>query len=101
MSRERVLPELGRIIRVKTWREFKNFASALQPKSLVYNLHRAPFSKPPICLRLIFTAEQDQYVFLDFAKGDTFRETKIPLRITDGKEASVGDDAIKDFLRKS
>ena len=91
---------LGKIIRVKTWGEFKGLALALNPKSIVYNLHRAPLSKPPLCLRLTFASEQSQYVFLDFAQGDAFRETKIPIHKANRGEASVEDEGIRDFLRK-
>ncbi|MEM2910840.1 MAG: hypothetical protein QXO01_07245 [Nitrososphaerota archaeon] len=89
---------MGRIVRVKTWDEFKKLAISLRPKSIVYNLHRAPLHKPPICLRFTFGSEQNQYVFLDFAVGGTLRQTKIPV-VNPGKgEEYVRDEDIKQFI---
>lgn len=91
---------LGRILRIKTWDEFKKMAISLRPKSIVYNLHRAPLSKPPICLRLVFASKQTQYIFLDFAKGGTLRQTKIPIINPEKREAYVRDEDIKQFITR-
>jgi len=71
---------LGRILCTKTWNEFKKLAVALRPKSVTFFLQRAPLSKPPVALRILFTSENVLYVFLDSAKGDAFRQTKIPIK---------------------
>jgi len=91
---------LGRIIRIKTWDEFKKLAITLHPKSLVYNLQRASLLKPPICLRLMFASEQDQYVFIDFAAGATLRQTKIPIVKPESREEYIEDENIKQFITK-
>ena len=85
---------------IKTWDEFKKLAVSLRPKSIVYNLHRAPLHKPPICLRLIFTSKQTQYVFVDFAVGGILRQTKIPITKPEKGEEHVRDEDIKRFLIK-
>jgi len=89
---------LGKILRIKTWDEFKSLAVSLRPKSVVYNLHRAPLSKPPICLRLMFASEEAQYVFLDFAAGGTLRQTKIPIVNPEDGEEYVRDEDVKRFI---
>lgn len=91
---------MGQILRVKTWDEFKKMAISLRPKSLVYNLHRAPLSRPPICLRLVFASKQTQYVFLDFARGETLRQTGIPVIKPEGGEEYVSDEDIKQFITR-
>ena len=89
---------MGKIIRIKTWDEFKKLAISLRPKSIVYNLHRAPLHKPPICLRLTFGSEQNQYIFLDFAVGGTLRQTKISVVNSEKGEEYVRDEDIKRFI---
>lgn len=89
-----------RIVRLRTWDEFKELATSLRPKSIVYNLHRAPLSKPPICLRLILPSGQKQYVFLDFAAGENLKQTNIPIFKPKKGEAYVRDENIKQFIRE-
>jgi len=91
---------MGRILRIRTWEEFKKQATSLQPKSIVYNLQRAPLSKPPICLRLMFASKQNQYVFLDFALGGALRQTKIPIIKPESGEEYVRDEDVKEFVAK-
>jgi len=91
---------LGQILRIKTWDEFKKMAVSLRPKSIVYNLHRAPLSKPPICLRLVFASKQTQYVFLDFARGEGLRQTGIPVIKPEGGEEYIRDEDIKQFITR-
>ena len=89
-----------KILRIKTWDEFKKKAIALHPLSIVYFLHRAPLSKPPIGLKLVFTSQQTQYIFLDFAKGEILRQTKIPIIHLEKGEDYVRDEDIKQFITK-
>jgi len=91
---------MGRILRIKTWQEFKKLAISLHPESVVYNLQRAPLSKPPICLRLMFTSGQNQYVFIDFATSQALRQTKIPVTKPEKGEEHVKDEDIKRFITK-
>lgn len=90
---------LGRILCIKTWDEFKKLAIALHPNSVTYFLQRAPLSKPPVGLRLVFTSENLLYVFLDSAKGDAFRQTKIPIKRRE-KQSYVIHEDIKGFITK-
>jgi len=86
-------------VHVKTWTQFKQLADTLKPSNIAYTMQRAPLSKPPIGLRLIFTVENTQYVFLDFAKDDALKQTKIPVQINAYGEAFLNEDTIKEFLR--
>jgi len=87
-----------KVIHVNRWDEFKRLTVALRPSSISYTIQRAPLSKPPIGLRLIFAAEKAQYVFLDFAENNALRRTKIPVRINETGEAYISEEDIKNFL---
>ena len=88
-----------RIVCTKTWDEFKKLAIALHPNSITYFLQRAPLSKPPVALRFLFTSENVLYVFLDSAKDDAFRQTKIPIKRHE-KQRYVLHEDIKGFITK-
>jgi len=92
------MKEQAKVIHVNKWDEFKRLTVALRPSSISYTIQRAPLSKPPIGLRLIFAAENIQYVFLDFAEKHALRRTKIPVRINETGEAYVSEEDIKNFL---
>jgi len=92
------LKERARVVRVNTWDEFKRLATALRPNSIAYTLQRAPLSRPPVGLRLVFAAENIQYVFLDFAQGETLRRTKISVYFNETGEAYIRDEDIKSFI---
>ena len=89
----------AKTVHIKTWSQFKQLADVSKPLSVAYTIQRAPLSKPPIGLRLIFTVESAQYVFLDFAIGDALKQTKIPIQINAYGEAFIDEEAIKNFLR--
>jgi hypothetical protein len=89
----------AKTVHVKIWSQFKQLADTLKPSSIAYAMQRAPLSKPPIGLRLIFTAENTQYVFLDFARDASLKQTKIPIQTNAYGESFLNEEAIKDFLR--
>jgi hypothetical protein len=88
---------LEKIISIKTWDEFKKLATALHPNSVTYFLQTAPLSKPPVALRILFTSEDVLYTFLDSAKGDAFRQTKIPIKQSE-KQRFVLHEDIRSFI---
>jgi hypothetical protein len=65
--------ERTKIVHVNTWEGFKKLAIDLHPEFIAYTVQSAPLSRPPLGLRLVFAAEDVQYVFLDFADGNAFR----------------------------
>jgi len=89
----------AKLIHVKNWDEFKRLALVLRPGSASYSIQRSPLSKPPVGLRIIFATEEAQYVFLDFARGNSLWRTKIPVRLSGSEVASVSEEEIKSFIR--
>ena len=73
------MKDTTRIVHVNTWEEFKRLAKTLRPEFIAYAAQNAPLSRPPIGLRLVFAAENTQYVFLDFAHGVALARTKLPV----------------------
>lgn len=90
----------AQIVHIRTWSEFKQLATALKPSCIAYTMQRAPLSQPPIGLRLIFTIQNTQYVFLDFAKNNLLKHTKIPIQITSTGEAFISEETIRNFLHE-
>ncbi len=80
------------------WEEFKKLAGLLRPSSVSYTIQRAPLSKPPVGLRIVFAAGAAQYVFLDFARGKNMERTKIPVRCNEKGEAYLNEEEIKNFI---
>jgi len=50
-------------------------------------------------LRIIFTAKNKQFVFLDFVKDNALKHTKIPVQTNATGEAFLNEGTIKNFLR--
>ncbi|MEM2959946.1 MAG: hypothetical protein QW261_16715 [Candidatus Jordarchaeaceae archaeon] len=90
----------AKIIHVKTWEDYKQQALNSKPEILFYTIQRAPLSKPPIALRLVFTAEDKQYIFLDFPENKNLRQTKIQIKINKQGEAFIDEEDIKNFIYK-
>jgi len=87
------------VVHVNNWKEFKKLAIALHPEFIAYTVQNAPLSRPPIGLRLVFATESVQYVFLDFADGDAFRRTKLPVHTSKGGDAYFREGDLKSFIR--
>lgn len=100
MISECLLCSNAKTVHVRTWSEFKQLATTLRPFSIGYTMQRAPLSRPPIGLRLIFADKNTQYVFLDFAKDNMLKHTKIPIQTTSTGEAFIGEETIRNFLRE-
>ena len=92
---------MSKLVRVRTWKEFKRLAIELKPASITYSIDQNAMSKTkePTCLRLILPAPDAYYVYVDFPKGNALRETAIPL--CDSKQGRfLEDQDIIDFLKK-
>ena len=83
---------------MNNWEEFKKLANVLGPNSVSYTIQRAPLSKPPVGLRIVFATGVTQYVFLDFARGGNMDRTKIPVRCNDKGEAYLSEEEIRNFI---
>jgi len=92
------LKEHTKIVHVNTWEEFKRLTIALHPNFMAFTAQKAPLSRPPIGLRLVFATEDVQYVFLDFADGNTFRRTRLPVYTSESGDAYFKEEDLKNFI---
>jgi len=90
--------ERTKIVHVNTWEEFKQLAIAMRPEFMAYTVQNAPLSRPPIGLRLVFATENVQYVFLDFAHGNAFGRTKLPVYTDRSGVAHFKEEDLKNFI---
>ena len=65
---------------------------------MAYTVQKAPLSRPPLGLRLVFATESVQYVFLDFAHGNAFRRTKLPVYFHESGDAYFKEEDLKNFI---
>ena len=85
--------------RIKNWEEFKGLAYTKKPKNIVYIIAQSLPSKDYTGLKLIFHANDAQYIFTDTAKDDTMRRTKIPIQKGSKGNRFLTDEDVKRFLR--
>ena len=91
---------MSKVVRLRSWKDFKRLAIKLKPDSITYCIDQNGMSKTkdPTCLRLILTAPNAYYVYIDFPKMNTLRDTEIPIH--ENKQGRFLDDQeIKEFLR--
>jgi len=91
-----------RLVRVKSFLEFKHSVEELKPASLVYIIEQNGLSKTKetTVLRLILPAKNAYHIYLDFPKDGTLRETGIPIRRDTAGNRHLEDDDIKQFIRR-
>jgi hypothetical protein len=92
------LKQDAKVIHVNNWEKFKKLAIDHRPSSVSYTIQRAPLSKPPVGLRMVFATKESQYVFLDFARGEAMQRTMIPVRRNEKGEAYISEEEIRNFL---
>ncbi len=90
-----------RLVRVKSWEEFKRLVTELKPDSLVYLIEQNGLTptREMTILRLLLPASNAYYIYLDFPKGNALRETVIPIHDDKGNR-HLEDDDIKLFLKR-
>lgn len=88
-------------VRVRSWEEFKRLVSEKKPSSIVYVLEQNGFSpnKELSTLRVLMLHDKRYYIFLDFPKGETLRETRIPLHKDKKGILNLDEDEVKEFLK--
>jgi len=91
--------ENTKIVHINSWEEFKRLAIVLRPEFMAYTVQKAPLSRPPIGLRLVFASERVQYVFLDFADGNAFKRTKLPVYTSESGDAYFKEEDLKNFIQ--
>jgi hypothetical protein len=89
-------------LRIRSWKEFKQLVSEKKPKSLVYVLEQNALSpnKELTTLRIILMNDKRYYIFLDFPKGQSLRETGIPLQKDKNGLWNLDEDEVKVILKK-
>ena len=89
-------------VRVRSWEEFKRLVSEKKPGSIVYVLEQNGFSpaKELSTLRVIMLYDKRYYIFLDFPRGETLRETGIPLHKDKKGNLNLDEDEVKEILKK-
>ncbi len=89
-------------VRIRSWDEFKRLVTEKKPNSIVFILEQNGFSpnKELTGLRLIMLHEKRYYIFLDFPRGETLRETKIPLHRDKNGLLNLNEDEVKAILKK-
>ncbi len=89
----------SRVVRVKSWEEFKQLIVKHDPKSIAYNIERGVSAGHLTGLRLILPAVKKQYVFIDNAVGNRLRKTGIPLHTDKSGNLYIRDEDIVEFVR--
>jgi hypothetical protein len=89
----------SRVERIQTWDEFKNLLIKLQPEEIFYAQGLAPLANPPVELRLIFTAEKVQYIFIDTATEGFLRRTKLPVSNDKHGNPNLEEEDVANFIR--
>ncbi len=89
-------------IRIRSWEEFKRLVNEKNPNSIVFILEQNGFSpnKELTTLKLIMLHDKRYYMFYDFPKGDTLRETGIPFRKDKKGIPNLDEAEVKAFLKK-
>ena len=88
-----------RVVRVKSWEEFKRLIIEHAPKSIAYNVEQGIQARHLTGLRLILPAIEKQYVFIDNAVGNRLRKTGIPLHTDKSGNLYIRDEDIVEFVR--
>ena len=89
----------NRVERVLTWTRFKELLVKLRPDEIFFAQGLAPLARPPVELRLIFTAKRVQYIFIDTPEESVLRRTKIVVRTDKYKNPTIREKDIEKFIR--
>jgi len=71
----------------------------LRPDEIYFAQGLAPLARPPVELRLTFTAGGIQYIFVDTPEESILRRTKIPVGVDKYKNPTIEENEIKKFIR--
>jgi hypothetical protein len=89
-------------IRIRSWEEFKRLVHEKKPGSVVFILEQNGFSpnKELTTLKIIMLHDKRYYIFYDFPKGETLRETKMPLHKDKRGILNLDEDEVKAILEE-
>ena len=85
----------------RNWQEFKETVTEKNPSSIVFILEQNGFSKNKelSTLKIIMLHDKRYYIFYDFPKGDSLRETKIPLHKDKNGIPNLVEAEVKAYLK--
>lgn len=89
----------GKVVRVKSWDEFRRLIIRFDPQSIAYNIEQGVPSRHLTGLRLILPVRGFQYVFIDTAAGDRLRKTGIKLHKGRLGNLFIRDGDVVNFVR--
>ncbi len=89
----------GKVVRVKSWEEFKQLIIKHNPQGIAYNIEQGVPARNLTGLRLILPTEGIQYVFIDTAAKDRLRKTGIPLHRDKRDNLFIRDEDIINFVK--
>jgi hypothetical protein len=89
-------------IRIRDWEKYKRLVNEKKPRSLTFILEQNGLSpnRELSTLRIIMLHDRRYYIFLDFPKGEVFRETGIPLHKDKHGILNLDEDEVKVSLKK-
>lgn len=90
---------MNKVERVFTWADLKKLLIELRPDEIYFAQGLAPLARPPVELRLMFTAGGVQYVFVDTPEKGILRRTKIPVRTDKYKNPRIEEQDVEKFVR--
>jgi hypothetical protein len=87
---------------IRSWQEFKALVNEKKPGSIVFILEQNGFSKNKelSTLKIIILHDKRYFIFYDFPKGDTLRETGIPLHKDKKGIANLDETEVKAYLKR-
>ena len=89
----------SKVVKTKSWQEFKQLMIVHDPESIAYNIEQAIPARNLTGLRLILPVKGTQFVFIDTAAGDRLRKTGIPLHKDKLGNLYIRDEDVVDFVR--
>ena len=86
---------------IRSWQEFKALVNEKKPGSIVFILEQNGFSKSKelSTLKIIMLHDKRYFIFYDFPKGESLRETGIPLHKDKNGILNLDEDEVKAYLK--
>jgi len=96
---------LNKVVRVKSWEDFKQLIIKFNVDSIVFNVEQGVPARHVTGLRLMLLVEGTQYIFIDTATGEIaqtkrrLRKTGIPLTMDKYRNLFIKEEDIINFVR--
>ncbi len=89
-------------VRIRDWETYKRLVREKKPRSITFVLEQNALSphKELSSLRIIMLHDKRYYMFFDFPKGETLKETGIPLHKDRNGILNLDEDEVKAILKK-